>query len=594
MKKMIKCVIVTVVMSLAARAWAASEMEETVDGITWRYKVSGGAEITGCELKNSSSGAIAIPSRLGNHFVTSIERCAFSGCSGLTSVTIPDSVTRIGGEAFSGCSKLTSVMIPSGVRDIGDGAFSGCSKLTSVTISSGVRSIGRKMFSGCSKLTSVTIPDSVTSIGDEAFSGCSKLTSVMIPSGVREIGEWAFSGCSKLTSVMILSGVMYIGDGAFSGCIELTSVTIPDSVTSIGREAFSGCSGLKSIVVDTANPNFKSIAGDFLSMDDKILINGMNMLEINFFYSFIRCREKSGAVQVQIRTVGKRGYDDAERPSCHYWDYYWDNSRGSVDVEDGRSYPLDSTVRVIGDDKMSARAVFEFGDNASLVASEGAEFAIKRSGGPQLTLVILKGRIDLKLPLELKEGLFRVETPFCSCENLTGESWFKYNLVDRSASSVFDDDKDDDFGRHDNIIVHCVTGSMAISCGAFKFPRLVATNQIRITRVPGPRDPIIGSRQTFVTSIKGEAGDCKVLLDKEKLRGGKKAEEVLEKANAFDFLLSPQCVVKESDSYVMGSRTHFSITTINVGRFWWSKGDKKNYIDLHFPDPRETSIDDDF
>ncbi len=318
-----------------------------------------------------------------------------------------------------------------------------------------------------------------------------------------------------------------------------------------------------------------------MSKGGKLLIHGENRADMNSFYSFIRCREKSGTVRVQMRTVGRRGYVDAERPSSHYWAYYWDNSRGSVDVEDGRSYPLDSTVRVIGDDKTSARAVFEFGDNASLVASEGAEFAIKKSGVPPLTLVILKGRIDLKLPRELKEGLFRVETPFCSCENLTGESRFKYNLVDHRVVSVFDNDDDDDFDRHDNIIVHCATGSMALSCGYFKFPRLVATNQMRITHVPGPRDLIDQHAHTFVTSIKGEAGDCRVLLDKETLiKSNIKTEEVLEKANAFDFLLSPQCVIKVSSSYVMGRRTHFSITTINA------KGEKKNYIYLNFTDPR--------
>ena len=174
---------------------------------------------------------------------------AFYGCSGLTSLTIPSSVTSIGGEAFRDCSGLTSLTIPSSVTSIGDYAFFGCSSLTSLTIPSSVTSIGNNAFYGCSSLTSLTIPSSVTSIGYAAFSYCSSLTSLTIPSSVTSIGEAAFYGCSSLTSLTIPSGVTSIGEAAFSGCSGLTSLTIPSSVTSIGNYALKGCSGLTSIYV---------------------------------------------------------------------------------------------------------------------------------------------------------------------------------------------------------------------------------------------------------------------------------------------------------------------------------------------------------
>ena len=144
---------------------------------------------------------------------------AFYGCSGLTSLTIPSSVTSIGEWAFSGCSGLTSLTIPSSVTEIGGGAFSGCSGLTSLTIPSGVTSIGEWAFSGCSGLTSLTIPSGVTSIGDNAFSGCSGLTSLTIPSGVTSIGRAAFESCSGLKSLTIPSGVTSIGNYVFANCI---------------------------------------------------------------------------------------------------------------------------------------------------------------------------------------------------------------------------------------------------------------------------------------------------------------------------------------------------------------------------------------
>ena len=177
---------------------------------------------------------------------------AFYGCSGLTSLTIPSSVTSIGNEAFHGCCGLTSLVIPSGVTSIGDEAFYGCSGLTSLTIPSSVTSIGESAFSGCSGLTSLVIPSGVTSIGDEAFYGCSGLTSLTIPSSVTSIGESAFSGCSGLTSLVIPSGVTSIGDEAFYGCSGLTSLVIPSSVTSIDRSAFSGCSSLTSLTIPSS------------------------------------------------------------------------------------------------------------------------------------------------------------------------------------------------------------------------------------------------------------------------------------------------------------------------------------------------------
>ena len=166
----------------------------------------------------------------------------FEGCSGLTSLTIPSSVTEIGNWAFFGCSGLTSLTIPSGVTSIGDSAFSGCSGLTSLTIPSGVTSIGYYAFDGCSRLTSLTIPSSVTEIGRYAFYGCSGLINLTIPSGVTEIGSEAFEGCSGLTSLTIPSSVTSIGDWAFEGCSGLTSIYVyTKNLPELGFNVFFGC-----------------------------------------------------------------------------------------------------------------------------------------------------------------------------------------------------------------------------------------------------------------------------------------------------------------------------------------------------------------
>ena len=104
--------------------------------------------------------------------LTKIANHAFSACSSLSSITIPESVTSIEDSAFYCCYRLTSITIPDGVTSIGSSAFSGCSCLTSITIPDGVPSISDSAFNGCEALTSVTIPNSVTSIGNEAFQYC--------------------------------------------------------------------------------------------------------------------------------------------------------------------------------------------------------------------------------------------------------------------------------------------------------------------------------------------------------------------------------------------------------------------------------------
>ena len=233
---------------------------EEGDGITWNYSVSNGkASLREPAVPTSTTGAIAIPATLGGYPVTSIGEAAFSGCSGLTSVTIANTVTSIGSYAFRDCSGLTSVTIPDSVTSIGSLAFHNCIGLTSVTIPDSVTSIGSAAFQLCSGLTSVTIPDSVTSIGSYAFNGCIGLTSVTIPNGVTSIGDSTFRSCYGLSSVTIPDSVTSIEEEAFYFCSGLTSVTIPNSVTSIGDGAFRSCYGLSSVTI----PDSVTSIGDY-------------------------------------------------------------------------------------------------------------------------------------------------------------------------------------------------------------------------------------------------------------------------------------------------------------------------------------------
>ena len=241
--------------------------------------------------------------------VTSIGFGAFQVCTGLTSITIPDSVTRICDMAFANCIGLTSFTIPNSVTSVGMDVFYGCTQLE-FTIYDGLRYLGNESdpyrvligiddstqstykicdstkiiaghaFPRCTDLISIVIPDSVTSIGTGAFDKCTGLTSITIPAGVTYIGESAFLRCTGLTSLNVSEGnpvyhsegnciietetgtlvvgcktsqipdsVTSIGRDAFRECADLTSITIPAGVTSIDYQAFSGCTDLTSITI---------------------------------------------------------------------------------------------------------------------------------------------------------------------------------------------------------------------------------------------------------------------------------------------------------------------------------------------------------
>ena len=293
-----KKILITIMMLLPMMVMA---YDFEVDGIY--YDKLSNTEVAVTRSNNyigSYSGKLSIPKQVyyygALYSVTSIGGSAFSECTDLTSIEIPNSVTSIGFNAFFKCTNLASIVIPNSLTKIEMSAFEDCKSLTSIILPNSVIYIDAYAFSGCSGLTSFVIPNNVTWIGEGTFMGCTSLTSIEILNHVTTIGDYAFCGCTSLTSIEIPNSVTSIGfdafsrtewynsqpDGlvyagnvaydykgtmpngttiqlkegalgiamkAFEDCTGLISITIPNSVTTIGYDAFAGCTNLTSIEI---------------------------------------------------------------------------------------------------------------------------------------------------------------------------------------------------------------------------------------------------------------------------------------------------------------------------------------------------------
>ena len=254
--------------------------------------------------------------------ITSIGSEAFSGCSVLTSVTLPDNLKQIGSRAFYGCKYLTDLYIPEKVNAIGFSAFAGCESLDKINVAAGntsydsrdncnaiidtenaeliagcnnskipvdIERICAYAFFGCRRLKKIEIPASVTYIGTAAFSGCSGLDTIIVATGnteydsrnncnaiIEKESNTLIVGCK---TTKIPSGIEKIGEQAFANCDMLESIEIPDSVEQVEAWAFSGCTGLKQVKL---SKNLKYINmncfSECSSLEDIVIPEGVTQL----------------------------------------------------------------------------------------------------------------------------------------------------------------------------------------------------------------------------------------------------------------------------------------------------------------------------
>ena len=269
MRCQIRKAVVTLLVMSAWMGSALGQWKEYTDakGVRWQYEEIAAGQ--SCRIKPAAvdaiSGAVDIPTSVPDNGVTlsvvEIAEEAFYQCTGLTGVTIPNSVTSIKGSAFASTG-LTTITIPGGVTTIGTFVFDQCDKLKRIEVaaaSTTFTSVDGVLFSAdrstlvyCPNGRSGTyaVPDGVTTIGATAFAHCVLLEDVSLPAGVTRIGASAFQDCNHLKAFTLPQGVEEIGDYAFGMCQKLTEILIPQSVTELGVRAFAGCMGLSKVFLE--------------------------------------------------------------------------------------------------------------------------------------------------------------------------------------------------------------------------------------------------------------------------------------------------------------------------------------------------------
>ena len=292
----------------AAEPVGAKQEEQPVGKSSFTYTVANN-QVTITGLSDEYLTDLVIPETIEDLPVTAIKDYAFNGCSQITSITVPNSVTSIGNGAFYG-TKPTKVtlpfignkrgqtasyssvfgyifggtnssstetttqnysssnsdssyyFIPKTIKEvvitdetiIPYGAFYNCNWIEKIDINENVTELGIYSFYNCSSLHSFTIPNLITEIKFRTFYNCEALKNIVVPDTLTKYGEGSFSGCTSLENIPLPNELTSIGSAAFSGCSALvnTNLVIPNNVTTIGSYAFSGCSNISNITVPTS------------------------------------------------------------------------------------------------------------------------------------------------------------------------------------------------------------------------------------------------------------------------------------------------------------------------------------------------------
>lgn len=247
MKKLKNMMVTAVALLLSATAMAEGFEYE---GIHYNTLTDSTAEVAD-NYNYNLEGRIVIPKYVtfGDRQleVTAIGRYAFGGQTGITEITIPETVEHIGYNALmnTGIKTITMTHMP---KEMEWGVFYGCEQLTEAVMPATMKELPSMTFAECKRLKSVYLPQTLTKICNAAFNGCTALESFTLPDSLKVLEENAFANCTNLTEIELPPSITVIPNACFINCYGLHRIVIPGTVTQIDYEAFENCTSLEEVV----------------------------------------------------------------------------------------------------------------------------------------------------------------------------------------------------------------------------------------------------------------------------------------------------------------------------------------------------------
>ena len=278
---------------------------------------------TRSETYNEYSGDVKIPTEIiyeGEIYrVTSISREAFRNCADLSSVIIPNSVTRIGDNAFANTPMQDHVTIPDGVTYLGKEAFSN-TNISTVFLPNSVTKLSHGLFQGCKSLNLVYIPDNITDMGDYAFDGCESMVIMRLSANIETMGEYSLQG-TPMDYIKVPSKVETLSRGVLKDSKNLVSLSLPANLKSVESEALYGCTALRNLSVEAIEPPIIADRSAIRGINTDLCIISIptdsyrEYVLAEYWGQFVQMRndiavEASGDGEISFESVVEEGLED--------------------------------------------------------------------------------------------------------------------------------------------------------------------------------------------------------------------------------------------------------------------------------------------
>lgn len=322
------------------------------------------------------------------------EYSPFAYITSLDSLTLGTQLTSVGKYAFTGCTSIPRVFMPDNITSVGLAAFKDCASLSGLTLSGKLVSVGEQSFMNCTLLENVSIPATLDALSSETFAGCSLLKDVDLGSNLNTIGPGAFENCTSLQYITIPKSVYGFGVESFKGCTALRYMDITEGIKSIGKNAFNGCTSLEGVKLSKSLVSIGD--GAFTDCNNLMYIFSWNDLPPEGLANFPDTVEKNAMLYVPEDAI--EDYKDSPT-----WENFFHMSAISSDIKMPQTIALN-----LSNVKWSTDSIAEVGDSCVIELVSSASLPVSYAvteGSDIVEATTTDGKLYVKV---LKAGRFTI------------------------------------------------------------------------------------------------------------------------------------------------------------------------------------------